>query len=324
MKANWIVFSLSGLVLLAGAGIGFKSWREQATKEASMEQLVADVDSALAAKPTDSSELSRLWSRLEKTAALGDDPRVPLSQARIELARGHFESAANLLEPLVGIGSSNLLALRAGVLAWQMWYARGGKDANERDQLGRRALLLAESASQLGGTVEDAFAAWQCAVRLPEDPATQRFRELLMQQFADTLQARTVLALSNAQLDQSLRPMQVLAEEWSTAITAVESSAPAPAVVPMELELAMAILDLQHQEIDRAKQRLAGLLQQNPSLVEVRNWSATVFHILALNNQGAERDRYLRQRDQQLGWLDSNAQKEDSRRNKWREMRGTR
>lgn len=121
MKANWIVFSLSGLVLLAGAGIGFKSWREQATKEASMEQLVADVDSALAAKPTDSSELSRLWSRLEKTAVLGDDPRVPLSQARIELARGHFESAANLLEPLVGIGSSNLLALRAGVLAWQMW-----------------------------------------------------------------------------------------------------------------------------------------------------------------------------------------------------------
>lgn len=305
MKSNQVVVLLGALVALGIGAYVFQIARQRAAVDAQMAQLLSDIDTAAAARPVDTAELSRLLKKVESADAT--DPRVPLCMGKIELARGRWERAANALEPRIGIGSEDLAALRAGTEAYLMWAARGGKDANDRGVIARRALQLAESAFQLGGTCEDAFAAWQCGVRLPDDSVKKRYLDVLQERFADTLQARTVATLAKTELNQPLRPLQDLLREWN-----------AP---PVELSLGLAVLELQNNEIEAAHKRLDDLLNAAPNLIEVRNWAATVYHILALSSEGPAKDSYRNKRDAQFAWLEQNAAADDSRRAKWQELR---
>jgi hypothetical protein len=308
MKANQVVVLLGSLVVLGVGAYLFQVSRQRAAVDAQMAQLVSDVEAAAAARPLDTTELSRLWKKVE--AADATDPRVALCFGKIELARGRWERAANALEPRIGIGSDDLPALRAGAEAYMMWAARGGKDAGDRAVLARRALQLAESAFQLGGTAEDAFACWQCGVRLPDEAVRKRYLDVLQERFADSLQARTASTLAKTELDQPLRPLQDLVREWNPP--------------PVELSLGLAVLELQNQEIEASHKRLEELLSVAPSLLEVRNWAATVFHVLAVSSQGDARNRFVSKRDAQLDWLMQNAAPEDARRAKWSELRQVR
>lgn len=308
MKSNQLVILLGSLVVLGVGAYFVQVSRQRAAIDAQMTQLVSDIDAASAARPVDTAEISRLLRKVE--AADATDPRVPLCLGKIELARGRWERAANALEPRIGIGSDDLPAIRSGTEAYLMWAARGGKDANDRGVIARRALQLAESAFQLGGTCEDAFAAWQCGVRLPDDSVKKRYLDILQERFADTLQARTVATLAKSELSQPLRPLQDLLREWT-----------AP---PVELSLGLAVLELQNNEIESGYKRLEDLLNVAPNLIEVRNWAATAYHILALSSQGDARDRFLTKRDAQFAWLEQNAAAEDTRRAKWQELRQVR
>jgi hypothetical protein len=287
--------------------LGVASWRRSAAAAATIASAVADTERALAAASPDRNELSDLYARLSKLD--GDDRGVRLCLARIDLVRGRYEQAAERLGTAVQSGAGELGELRTAAIAWQQWHARGGRNASERQILGRQALELATGAARLGDEPLDWFVAWQAAVRLPDDEAAEAAATALQERHATSLPGRTLQAIRAVQgVDSPTEPLKALAAEWP--------------VAPVELQLAIAVLELGHQETERALAVLDELAAAAPNVLEVRNWAATAHHVAASAlPPGNEQARHAQIRDGHLGWLDANAPVGEPRRAQWMTMR---
>jgi hypothetical protein len=304
MKNRIVLWSSVGVLLLACGGYAYKLWSDHAARADALQKLCDDVDTVLDAEPLDTDELSRLVTRLD--AADTADRRVRLMLARIELARGRYERAAQQLDRLL-VGQTEGPELRAAAITWQLWHARGGS-AGDRADLGRRALRLAEDAYAATGAAEDLFRLYQASSRVGDDAAAQKHLDELASKFGETLPGRVAARLLDKEgLAQPLAPVEQLIGEWH-------------GEPPAELLLLRATLELQQNDIAKAAEHLSAVLASAPNLVEVRNMAAVAFHAMFLAADGAERDRYRRRRDEQLTWLDSNAPADDARRVQWLRM----
>lgn len=298
------LLAIAALVL---AGVGFFVYRavaEQNRETAAKEQLFADIDRVIAQGPQGNAELSALVSRLHKLDA--SDPGVALALAKVELSRQRYDNALRLLEPLVLGGSLELRRTAAkAALAAQ---AAGGGETTARQSMLRQVVAFAESAASTGGDADDVFLGWLAALRLGDDAMRTQFATRLQQE-AGTLAARTVALLANAgDLAQPIEPVASAIAEWP--------------IAPVELRLLRVALRLQAGEVDGGCAEVDELLVQAPNLLDVRNVAATAHHMAGLvQPEGADRDRHLRVRDEQIRWLDANADASDSRRPQWLAMR---
>jgi hypothetical protein len=303
MNRSGRLWLLLGALLVLGAGAFVAlQLRSRAEAAEALDRTLEDVDRVLGAG-ADRSELSGLFVRLQALQA-GDDERVLVALARIELARGRHEAAASLLAARVQSGSATAPALHAAAAAWLLRQAFGGKDAADRRRLGQQALEYAERAEALTGAAGDLFLAWQAAVRLADAEAVQQHAAALQERHAGTLEARTVQALRAP----ALPAVEALAAEW--------------AAPPAEVRLALGLLLLDGKEVERALVVLDELLLVAPNLLEVRNAVATAHFVAAatLPMDDAARARHRGVCNEQVLWLDANAPAGDARRAQWMQM----
>ena len=301
------------LIVAAGGVFGWQWWSTRSAASAARNQLFADVETALAAGDRDSSELSRLVSKLRDLDP--GDPAVRLALARIALLRKRYERAVELLERLT-FGGGDLQEQRTAAAAWLGWHASAARDRAALRSMLQDALSFADAAASRGDSAADHFVGWQIALRLGDAAAQQRYAEALRQRHPESLEARTVSRLqTSGDLQQPLAPVVGLCQEWGEP--------------PVELALMRGVLELQYglttdapADLERAVARLDGLLQQAPNLVEVRHWAATGHFVLARKTPpGGEHDRHVALQNEQIDWLLANADTEDPRRVTWLQWR---
>lgn len=298
----WVV---AALVLLVVGYYGGSAALDASRRATEREQLFAELDRLLVAGDRNAERLSPLVARLRDLDPA--DRRVALLLARVDHLRGRHDAAAERLAGLVDSGGA-AAELRLCAAVWLARQLTGGRDASERAEMLRQALRFADDAARDGDAPDDLFLAWTAALRLGDTAAVQERATALQQRHADSLQARTVARIdSSADLQQPLAPVESLVAEW--------------AVAPVELRLMQAVLLLSTQAVDRAVAILDPLLAEAPNLLEVRNFAATAHHLAGLvQPAGAERDRHLSLRDEQIRWLDANADSSDARRPTWLSM----
>lgn len=295
------------LLALAAGGYVFQLVQGSRQESAAIRQLLADVATEVGKPVPDSSELSALATRIRKVEGHEANRELRVALARIDIARGREDQALRELEPLVllGDGTGEELQLTAWCLLRSQ--QRGGDLGKAR-----KALDTAEAAYARSSDPVDLRLALQAAIRLQDDAAKARVVELLSSRHADTRDGRFALLVRD--FTETTPPAEV-------AGVLAEFERP-----PEELALLQVVQELQGGRPAEALRMLDPLLQSAPALLDVRNFAAYAYHLLAAapGTAPAEQATFLLQRDAHLDWLLQAAPPEDARRKVWAEMRAVR
>ncbi len=296
-----------GLLVLAAGAYGVKLVQDAGKARDAIRQVVADVASEVAKPAPDSSELSALATRIRKFDGHESIRELRVALARIDIARGREDQALRELEPLVLLGDGTGEELQLTAFCLLRSQQRGGDLGKAR-----RALDCAEAAYARSSDPTDLRIALQAAIRLQDDAAKARVVEVLTTRHAETRDGRFA---------KLVRDFTEATPASETASVLAEYERP-----PEELQLLQVVQELQSGRPDEALRLLDPLLQAAPALLDVRNFAAYAYHLLAARpgTQPAEQGTFLVQRDAHLDWLLQAAPPEDARRKVWAEMRAVR
>lgn len=306
IRSRGVLIALVLLAVAAGARV-FQVVRSSHQEEAIVQQLLADVAAETGKPAPDSSELSALGTRIRKVDGFESRRDLRVALARLDIARGREEQALRELEPLVLLGEGTPEELH--LTAWCLLRSqqRGGDLGKAR-----KALHAAESAHARSADPADLRLALQAAIRLQDDAAKARLVEQLVSQHEATRDGR----------------FAKLVRDFSdaTPAAAVASALAEYEHPPEELALLQVVQQLQSGQPAEALRLLDPLLQTAPALLDVRNFAAYAYHLLAAipGTPPGERASFLLQRDAHLDWLMQAALPEDGRRRVWAEMRSVR
>lgn len=309
--ARPVVFVPLALVVLALVAFGVQLYLGRKAGVAERDQLMADVQTAVAAHPVDGSELSRLVARLRRLPDCETAHDAVAAMARIELARDRPRRAAELF---VGIASQPGAPPAQQRLAAEILLRVQEAGAGEPEAaagLLRQVLAFAETAYRDSTDPADLLRAWLAAFRLGDGERAAGLAKRLAEGHAEAPATRFV------QLVQTFAPDQR---------REVEAVAAAFDVPPVEVDAMHVVTLLDARDLDAALAAAEAMLLRSPGVVEVRWAAALVFHGCAMGSaEGSEqRASWLRRRDAQLDWLSHNAPAEDKRRERWAALRDMR
>jgi hypothetical protein len=296
------------LVLLVGA-FAFREWQAAGEAQRQKAQLLQDVTTAVQQEPVDSSELSRLVTRIQAMASAEADRELLMATARIERARGRYDNAWHRVMPFASGGGASTAELRFAAELQLQRNASGSKDAHGSETL-RQVVASAEAAYAGSHDPDDLLLAWQAALRVRDPAETERLAAALQRDHADSPAAELAALAQTFDPQKPVAPLDELARRF-----------PRPV---LELEL-MRALGRIGSDAQAAADLLEPLLRQAPALLEVRAAAATTWHVLAFQSTDeAERTRRLVQRDAHLAWLADNAPPDDARHAAWIKLRAQR
>jgi hypothetical protein len=297
------------LAVLALGYYGYTLWERAGQAAAQREQLLQDVETAAAAVPVDSDELTRLMQRLQKLPDAATARDLQLAAARVEFARGRADRAAALLSPLVEVPGASPAEQRFAAQVWRRKFELGAPDRPAATALLRQQHAFASAAYGEGNDPGDLFLAWLAAFRLPDPELAAPLAQRLAADHASSPEARFPALVAAASLDMPAAELENLRGQF--------------AAPPAEIDAMLALLALQRGDLTTALGHVEPLLQRCPGVVEVRRAAAFVLHACALGSPAGSGDRaaWLQRRDLQLDWLFAQAPPDDGGRAAWASLR---
>ncbi len=298
------------LLLLVGVGgyYVFQWFSARSEAASARAELLREVDEELATEPVDTSALSRLMARIDKLEDHTFAADLLSAQARIELVRGRPERAFDLFSSIGSQPEASEADRRLLTAILLRRHEAGGTDKAITEGWLRDAATRAVAIAERTGATDDWFVAWQASVRLDDADAVKRCREQLTAIDAESRQARLARAAADFRPEAPADALHAMRGEFS--------------VVPIELAVMIAMVQLQAGETAAAVTEIEALLNRAPGLIGVRVAAAIVFHVCVLNSQDeAGKQRWRPRRNAQLDWLLDNASPEDTRRETWSQMR---
>jgi len=303
-----LVLAPLGLAALAAVFFAFQWLERSSAASAERALLFADIEREAQKHPIDGDELSRLAVRLQKLPDASEAADVALATARVELARGRVDRAAELLAPLANRPGATPAEQRLAAAVWLRQHELGAADRSRAVALLQQAVAFAERAYADGQSSEDLLHAWLAALRLGETERAGQFAGQLIEAHHSTRGARLAQLVRDATLTTPRQDIERVRELF-----------PVP---PAEVDVLLVTVLLQAGELDAAVKLLEPLLLRAPGVVEVRRTAALTFHVCVLGNAaGPARQPWVQRRDAQLDWLAGHAAPEDSGRAGWAAMR---
>ncbi|MBL8753624.1 MAG: hypothetical protein JNK15_10005 [Planctomycetes bacterium] len=298
------------LLLLAGVGYGVVAWlgaQEAADKRA---RLLADVDAALQAD--DAAALAHLASLLQKLPDFDTGRDVMAARARMELARGRVEKAAELFLASATAPGAAAAEQAIGVAILLRLHETGIADrAAARGQL-EQALTIGESAQAELRSPALLLALWQAAERLQDRDRSKALAQKLAQDHADTPPARFVA------FAVGFTP--------KSGVAAVDAAAAGLVPEPVEAEAMRMFALLDAGDVPQSVTIAERALGRGAGVAVVRAGAAVVFHACVLGSAPGsdDRARWCARRDAQIEWLLQRGDQGAARDPEWTTMRAQR
>lgn len=311
LKSPVLLVPIALVVLVAG-WFGYKWYAGIQEQAAERQKLLADLDTELAKEPIDGSELTLLLTRIHRLPDHESANDLLAAQARIELARGRPEKAADLFLPVASRPGAAPAEQALGALILLRRHEAGAADRPAATLLLEQALAMAENAYAASADVADVMHAWLAAMRLSNKEQNEKFAARILAAHEDSAAARFV------QLCRSWQP--------TTARDAIDRVRAEFSPPPAELDAMLAVSELAAGNVQAAIAAAEAVLAKAPGVVEVRDAVGKVFHVCVLGSaEGApERVTWVVRRDAQIDWLLAQAAPEDPRRAAWIAMRSQR
>jgi hypothetical protein len=255
-------FGLIVVIAIAAAVGGGYYVYERTQRAAEIEALLAAVETELGRKDLDRSELTRLARRVTAHPASTVAPPLIRARARLQLRLDQLQDAWET-QSLLALDPERAepadLLLGARIL--ERLHATRGAAGNAAQAMG-----LAQRHYDRTGEPGSLLLAWQCATRAQQQPDAERIAARLASEHPRSWEARVVAALGafDPAANDARSVLETLAREAPT--------------VPEELDLALALVELQRGNLAGGASLLDGVLERFPVSVEARVLRAGVRH----------------------------------------------
>lgn len=298
------------VVILGWFGYQWISARQALAAERA--KILEGVAVELAREPLDTSELSQLMARIKKLEDHAMAHDLLEAQARIELARGRPERAADLFLPVASMPGATPTAQGLAARILLLRHQGGVADRTTAVGMLEEAIGYAQNSHRESGDVGDLLVAWLAAMRLSDSDRSKQFGERIASDHAGTDAADLVAVSKSFTLTTSRADLDVVRGGFDDP--------------PPEIDAMITMVELQAGDLAEARSVVEPLLLRASGIVEVRLAAAAVFHVCALGSDAAGHDRaqWTLRRDTQLDWLLGHAAADDARRQKWRQMKSQR
>jgi tetratricopeptide (TPR) repeat protein len=305
-----VVWAPIVLLVLAAAGYGVKAWLDANEVKTRRELLFAEVDTAL--RTNDLTAVSQLTNLLQKLPDHDTARDVLAARARIELARGRTEKAAELFlaEATAPGASASDQAIGLTILL-RLHEAGAGDRAAARGQL-EQALTLGEAAAAELRSPAILLGMWQAAARLQDGERSKALAQRLQAEHADSPESGFVAF--------------AVGFTAKAGVAAVDAAVAGLVPEPVEAQAMRVWAALDAGDVSQAVAFAEGALGRAPGVAVVRAAAAVVFHgcMLGCAAGSEDRSRWVGRRDVQIEWLLQRGEQGAARDQEWTAMRAQR